>query len=53
MANNSQKRGFASMDKAEQNEIASKGGQATGGSNLTPEARSKGGQNSHRSSNNS
>lgn len=40
-------RGFASMDEQKQKEIASKGGKATGGKNLTTEARKKGGQNSH------
>jgi general stress protein YciG len=45
MANS--KRGFASMDESKQKEIASKGGKATGGKNLTRAARSKGGQNSH------
>ncbi len=40
-------RGFASMDAAKQRMIASKGGKATAGKNLTPEARAKGGRNSH------
>jgi general stress protein YciG len=31
MANNTSKRGFASMDKAKQREIASKGGKASRG----------------------
>jgi general stress protein YciG len=31
MANNTDKRGFASMDEDKQREIASKGGQASGG----------------------
>jgi general stress protein YciG len=44
-------RGFASMDENKQKEIASKGGKATGGKNLTTEARAKGGRNSHRGSN--
>ncbi len=46
MANTSN-RGFASMDPRKQREIASKGGKATGGKNLTTEARSKGGKSSH------
>lgn len=45
--NTSNNRGFASMDEAKQKEIASKGGQASGGKNLSTEARAKGGQNSH------
>lgn len=45
--NNTSNRGFASMDVVKQRAIASKGGKATGGKNLTPEARSKGGRNSH------
>lgn len=40
-------RGFASMDETKQKEIASKGGKATGGKNLSTEARAKGGRNSH------
>lgn len=40
------KRGFAAMDEAKQKAIASKGGKATGGKNLTTEARSKGGKKS-------
>ena len=51
MADNTSKRGFASMDAAKQKEIAKKGGQASGGQNLTTEARAKGGKNSHRGSN--
>jgi general stress protein YciG len=49
MAQNSSssKRGFAAMDDDKQREIASKGGKATGGKNLSDEARSKGGKNSH------
>ena len=39
--------GFASMPKEKVSKIASKGGTATGGKNLTPEARAKGGRNSH------
>lgn len=42
----SSKRGFAAMDADKQRAIASKGGKATGGKNLTPEARAKGGRNS-------
>jgi general stress protein YciG len=56
MAQGSSKRGFAAMDDDKQREIASKGGKATGGKNLTDQARSKGGKNSHsggRSSDNS
>jgi general stress protein YciG len=45
--NNSGDQGFASMDERKQKEIASKGGKATGGKNLSREARSKGGKNSH------
>lgn len=45
-------RGFASMDPAKQRAIASKGGKATGGKNLTTEARSKGGKASRRGSSN-
>lgn len=44
-------RGFASMDETKQKEIARKGGKATGGKNLSTEARKKGGQNGHRGSN--
>jgi len=47
MADNTSKRGFASMDENKQKEIASKGGKATGGKNLDSAARSKGGKNSH------
>lgn len=48
MANKStSNRGFASMDEDKQREIASKGGKATGGKNLSTEARAKGGENSH------
>lgn len=36
-------RGFASMSKEKRTEIARKGGKATGGKNLTPEMRAKGG----------
>lgn len=43
-------RGFASMDARKQKEIASKGGKATGGKNLTTEARAKGGRASRRGS---
>lgn len=43
-------RGFASMDARKQREIASKGGKATGGKNLTTEARAKGGRASRRGS---
>jgi general stress protein YciG len=35
------------MDENKQREIARKGGKATGGKNLTTEARAKGGRNSH------
>jgi general stress protein YciG len=45
--NNSSNRGFASMDDKKQKEIASKGGKATGGKNLSDEARAKGGKHSH------
>jgi general stress protein YciG len=40
-------RGFASMSETKQKEIASKGGKATAGKNLTTAARSKGGKHSH------
>lgn len=40
-------RGFASMDESKQKEIASKGGKATGGKNLSRAARAKGGKHSH------
>jgi len=36
------------MDPTKQKEIASKGGKATGGKNLTTEARAKGGRASRR-----
>lgn len=41
-------RGFASMSKSRQREIASMGGKATAGKNLTTEARAKGGRVSRR-----
>ncbi len=41
-------RGFASMSKSKQREIASMGGKATAGKNLTKEARAKGGRVSRR-----
>ncbi len=44
--NGTSNRGFAAMDATKQREIASKGGKATGGKNLTTEARAKGGRNS-------
>jgi uncharacterized protein len=47
MADDTSNRGFASMDDAQQKEIASKGGQATGGKNLDTKARKKGGERSH------
>lgn len=43
-------RGFASMDANKQKAIASKGGKATGGKNLTTAARAKGGRASRRGS---
>jgi len=43
-------RGFASMDPDKQRKIASKGGKATAGKNLTREARAKGGRTSRRGS---
>jgi general stress protein YciG len=43
-------RGFASMDPAKQKMIASKGGKATAGKNLTTAARAKGGRTSRRGS---
>lgn len=45
--NNSGHQGFASMPQAKVRKIASEGGKATGGKNLTTEARAKGGRNSH------
>lgn len=45
--NNTSNRGFASMDESQQKDIASKGGKATRGKNLTSAARAKGGRNSH------
>ena len=49
MANGTGKsaRGFASMDPKRQKDIARRGGLATGGKNLTKEARARGGRNSH------
>ncbi len=49
MADNKSKRGFASMDEDKQREIASKGGQASGGNfkndrEKASEAGKKGGQ---------
>lgn len=41
-------RGFASMSKNKQREIASMGGKATAGKNLTKAARAKGGRVSRR-----
>lgn len=41
-------RGFASMSKSRQKEIARMGGKATAGKNLTKEARAKGGRTSKR-----
>lgn len=43
-------RGFASMSKERQRQIASMGGKATAGKNLTTEARAKGGRVSRRGS---
>lgn len=43
-------RGFASMNKERQRQIASMGGKATAGKNLTTEARAKGGRVSRRGS---
>lgn len=45
-------RGFASMDPDKQRAIASKGGKATAGKNLTTAARAKGGRASKRGSSN-
>jgi len=47
MADNTSDRGFASMDENKQKEIASKGGKATAGKNLSTEDRARGGKNSH------
>lgn len=45
MANNTSKRGFASMDEAKQREIASKGGKASGGNfKNNPERASEAGR---------
>lgn len=44
--NNTSNRGFASMDKSKQKAAARKGGETTGGKNLTTEDRAKGGRNS-------
>lgn len=41
-------RGFAAMPKKKRQKIASMGGQATGGKNLSHEDRVRGGQNSRR-----
>ncbi len=46
MASSNRGLGSSSMDETKKKEIQSKGGKATGGKNLTAEARSKGGQNS-------
>lgn len=53
MAGNTSKRGFASMDKDKQREIASMGGRASGGNfakdrKKASEAGKRGGENSHR-----
>ena len=55
MAGNTSKRGFASMDKNKQREIAAAGGRASGGNFKRDRKRAsaagkKGGENSHRSS---
>jgi len=47
MTDNTSDRGFAAMPKSEQKSIASMGGKATAGKNLTTEARAKGGRHSH------
>jgi hypothetical protein len=52
MANNTSKRGFASMDPDKQRAIASKGGKASGGNfandrKRASEAGRRGGENSH------
>jgi len=47
MPDNTDSRGFASMDESKQKEIASKGEKATAGKNLTDEARAEGGRHSH------
>jgi hypothetical protein len=39
--------GSPNMNESKKKEIQSKGGQATGGKNLSSQARSKGGKNSH------
>ncbi len=46
MAKSSRGLGSNSMDETKKREIQSKGGKATGGKNLTQEARIKGGRNS-------
>jgi general stress protein YciG len=53
MADNTSNRGFAGMDESKQKEIASKGGSATGGKNLSKAARAKGGKNSRSGGRNS
>jgi general stress protein YciG len=45
--NNTNQRGFEAMDENKQKKISSEGGKATGGKNLSTEARSKGGKKSH------
>jgi len=47
MANDSDNQGFIPMNEDKRKEAARKGGKATGGKNLSSEARSKGGKNSH------
>ena len=56
MAGNTSKRGFASMSKEKQREIAAAGGRASSGNFARDRKRAsaagrKGGQNSHRSTN--
>lgn len=46
MAKSTRGLGSNSMDESKKREIQSKGGKATGGKNLTREARIKGGKNS-------
>lgn len=51
MADNTSKRGFASMDEAKQREIASKGGRASGGNFKNDRAKaSRAGKSSRRGS---
>jgi hypothetical protein len=50
-SNDTSNRGFAAMSKGKQKDIASMGGKATHGKNLSHEDRVKGGENSHKNDN--